>query len=66
MDCCPKCKNRVGFAFGTCVQCGYNHLDEEYTRIEVDHEVLERYIPPYVLSCLIERHERRYKDLYKH
>ena len=66
MDCCPKCKNRVGFAFGTCIQCGYNHLDEEYTRIEVDMEVLEKYIPPYVLSCLIEQHEIRYKDLYKH
>lgn len=66
MDCCPKCKNRVGFAFGTCIQCGYNHLDEEYTRIEVDMEVLEKYIPPYVLSCLIERHEIRYKDLYKY
>ena len=65
MDCCPKCKNRVGFAFGTCIQCGYNHLDEEYTRIEVDMEVLERYIPPYVLNCLVTRHERRYKDLYK-
>jgi hypothetical protein len=66
MDCCPKCKNRVGFAFGTCIQCGYNHLDEEYTRIEVDMEVLERYVPPYILSHLIERHERKYKDLYKH
>ena len=65
MDCCPKCKNKVGFAFGTCIQCGYNHLDGEYTRIEVDMEVLERYIPPYILSRLIERHEIKYKDLYK-
>jgi hypothetical protein len=65
MECCPKCKNRTGFAFGTCIQCGYNHYDEEYTRIEVDMEVLERYIPPYILSCLVARHEKRYKDLYK-
>ena len=63
---CPKCKNKTGFVFGTCIKCGYNNIDKEYARIEVDLEVLERYLPPYVLSCLVERHEQRYKDLYKY
>lgn len=56
---CPACKNKVGFAFGTCIRCGYNHYDKKYVRIEVDMEVLERYIPPYVLQSLIERHKQR-------
>jgi hypothetical protein len=56
---CPACKNKVGFVFGTCIRCGYNHLDNKYVRIEVDMEVLERYLPPYVLQSLIERHKQR-------
>jgi hypothetical protein len=58
---CPACKNKVGFAFGTCIRCGYNHYDEKYDRIEVDMEVLERYIPTYVLHSLIERHKQRHQ-----
>jgi hypothetical protein len=56
---CPACKNKVGFVFGTCIHCGYNHYDNSYRWIEVDMEVLERYIPPYVLQSLIQRHKQR-------
>lgn len=27
---CPICKNKVGFAFGTCIKCSYNNLDKIY------------------------------------
>lgn len=32
---CPVCKNKVGFAFGTCIECGYNHLDDSFHFIKV-------------------------------
>ena len=62
---CPMCKNKVGFVFGTCLKCGYNNIDKKFTSIEVDTEVLERYLPPYVFYSLLERHEQRYKNRFK-
>lgn len=35
MDCCPKCGNRLGFAFGCCCQCGYNYISKQYDWIKV-------------------------------
>jgi hypothetical protein len=32
---CPHCKNNSGFAFGTCCECGFNHLDNEFMFVEV-------------------------------
>jgi hypothetical protein len=32
---CPICGNRQGFAFGTCGECGWNHLDNTFHFIEV-------------------------------
>ena len=62
---CPICKNKTGFVFGTCLECGYNNIDKKFTRIEVDVEVLEKYINSYTVANLIERHKNRYKDRFK-
>ena len=32
---CPICKNTQGFVVGTCCNCGYNHISNEFKRIEV-------------------------------
>lgn len=65
MEECPVCKNKIGFAFGTCIQCGYDHIEEKFSRIEVDMETLEALLDPYMLDLLVSKHERKYKDLYK-
>lgn len=65
MEGCPICKNKVGFAFGTCIQCGYNHIEEKFSRIEVDMETLEILLDPYMLELLVNKHARKYKDLYE-
>lgn len=65
MERCPICKNKVGFAFGTCIQCGYNHIEEKFSRIEVDMETLEILLDPYMLELLVNKHARKYKDLYE-
>lgn len=53
---CPACDNRRGFAFGTCVDCGFNQyhgkfetikIPVSYAHLPVDHLVLlhaKRYI----------------------
>lgn len=53
---CPACNNCIGFAFGTCVECGFNQYHGEfetikipvnYAHLSVDYLVLfhaERYI----------------------
>ena len=65
MEECPVCKNKIGFAFGTCIQCGYDHIEEKFSRIEVDMETLEALLDPYMLDLLVNKHKRKYKDLYK-
>ena len=32
---CLICKNKIGFVYGTCNNCGYNQLDHKYHTIEV-------------------------------
>lgn len=53
-DSCPKCGNRMGFAFGTCVDCGFNYLDYDYKYIKVDVDKLPESIKWY----LIDNHDR--------
>ncbi len=55
---CPICKNTMGFAFGTCVECGYNYLDKTFHKIEVNTGVLESLLPKDVFSALVEEHLR--------
>jgi len=37
---CPKCKNEKGFVFGTCIDCGWNHLDDTFHWIKVNIDAL--------------------------
>ena len=55
---CPICKNKTGFVFGTCCECGYNHVDHTYHYIKVSTEILERIVSPEVFNHLVEEHER--------
>lgn len=50
---CEKCGNRLGFAFGTCVQCGYNYLDKQYHHIKVYVDDL----PEDIKWRLIDKHD---------
>ena len=54
MEECPICKNKVGFAFGTCTKCGYNYLEKEYHRIEVNMDTLKRLLDPYTIDYLVQ------------
>lgn len=59
MNKCPVCENTIGFVFGTCVNCGYNHIEKKYKRITVSVEDLERYFGkyhPFVMN-LIDKHD---------
>ena len=63
---CPICKNKMGFSFGTCIKCGYNHDDHTYHFIEINTEILELLVPQNVFNCLVEQHEKRKRSLYKY
>jgi hypothetical protein len=32
---CPHCQNTMGFVFGTCIECGFNHLDNRFCWVKV-------------------------------
>lgn len=61
---CPICKNKIGFAFGTCIECGYNHLDNSYHTIEVNAEILKSIVDEDTFWWLVSEHERGYIDRY--
>ena len=61
---CPICKNKRGFVFGTCSECGYNYLDNTYYSIEVSTEILEQLVSPETFNFLVEQHERFMRNLY--
>lgn len=61
---CPICKNKMGFAFGTCIECGYNHLDNSYHTIEVNTEILKSLVDEETFWWLVYEHERGYLDRY--
>jgi len=53
---CPKCGNKIGFSFGTCCECGYNHISNKYDWIKVWIADLDRtHIYPYQEDILIKK-----------
>lgn len=58
---CLICKSKIGFAYGTCTNCGYNQLDHTYHTIEVNTEILEQIVSPETFEYLVMEHERWYK-----
>lgn len=64
---CPICKNTVGFALGTCIDCGWNYLDNSFHHIEINTDELRRLVDPDTYKRLIEEHRcRRYRKEIKH
>ena len=61
---CPICKNKMGFAVGTCIECGYNHLDHSYHTIEVNADILKHLVDEETFWWLVLEHERNYLDRY--
>ena len=55
---CPICNNMNGFSFGTCVQCGYNHIDHEYRFIKINTEILKALVPADVYDLLVAEYEK--------
>lgn len=56
VDKCPVCDNRIGFAFGTCVDCGFNYLDGTFRFIKVDID----YLPMELREALVREHADMY------
>ena len=54
---CPVCKNTLGFACGTCIECGFNYIDKSYHFIEVRTEALKRLVSPEIFEYLVTEHE---------
>ena len=52
---CPHCGNTLGFAFGTCCECGYNSLDKEFKHIKV----YQGELPDYTYRALAQDHAER-------
>lgn len=55
---CEKCGNRIGFAFGTCCNCGWNYLDKTYHSIKVSVDDLAS-LPIELKWYLIDKHNER-------
>ena len=56
---CPKCGNKIGFAVGMCIECGYNCNTHSYDKIWIDTGILKEYLPVSICNVLIADHERR-------
>jgi len=56
MESCPVCNNRMGFAFGTCSECGFNYIEGEFRYIKVDTD----YLPKELKEFLIKKHATRF------
>ena len=57
---CPVCKNKIGFVFGTCCNCGFNSETNQFKNIRVPVELLEYLISKENLHFLIKKHLENY------
>lgn len=51
---CPNCQNKIGFVFGTCIECGFNNLTNKFVWVKV--YVVE--LPSNGRDYYIDRHMR--------
>lgn len=58
---CPICGNKIGFVMGTCIECHYNYLDNNFHKIEVDTDTLKMYVPIQIYNQLVEEHEKHFR-----
>lgn len=54
---CPKCNNTIGFAFGVCIDCGWNHISNEWSHIKVNPQM----IPPQFRQSLIDYYAKQFQ-----
>jgi hypothetical protein len=54
---CPHCQNTFGFVFGTCTDCGFNYITEEFTHVRV----YVKDLPKGLRDVLITEHKYRTK-----
>ena len=59
---CLVCGNKVGFALGTCIRCGFNEISGDYKFIEVNTDILKAYLPSDVYIALVNAHEENFKE----
>lgn len=55
---CPICKNKICFAYGTCIECGYNYIDNTFRHIRVNTNILKSLLPEEIFNNLVEEHKR--------
>lgn len=55
---CPICKNKMGFACGRCVECGFNYITGEFEVIKVNVKLLKTLLPQDIVYELIDEHEK--------
>lgn len=55
---CPVCKNRIGFVCGTCIDCGFDQISNEFKWIKVNTKVLK--------AILSENEDLYYRLLEEH
>lgn len=57
VKCCPVCDNTIGFSFGTCVSCGFNHISADFSfiKVNVDH------LPKELKEALVKHHAKTYR-----
>ena len=51
---CPNCQNTMGFTFGTCIECGFNYINNKFEWVKVYVSEL----PVELRDYLIYRHQR--------
>jgi|GEM_PF-1271509 len=56
VECCPVCENTRGFAFGTCVSCGFNYISATFNFIEVNVD----HLPKEIKDALVKYHAKKY------
>lgn len=54
---CPHCKNTMGFAFGTCIECGYNDIDSTFHFIKVSSDDFDL-LSDSTVQLLTRKHSR--------
>lgn len=60
---CNHCANTIGFALGTCVECGWNNDSKRFNHIQMYIHDADRNKP--IMQKLIGEHSERTKDLFK-
>ena len=55
---CPVCENKQGFSCGTCIDCGYNYIDNTFHFIKIATDLLKLYVSKNIFNDLVSIHEK--------